>query len=578
MTAAPIGSAREVLDGHYPWLEDNILSNLEGETARVMSFPYDFVILGSGSTAFAAARKASELGARVLMVEQSKLGGTCVNWGCIPSKTLIHKAKEYYAAVRSAPFGINLRAEEPDYELLMKAKHAAVEAVRHEHYQQVLEADPNIEVLRGHGRFLSPRELQVGAEVLVSDKFLIATGGVPRSLRLPGLVEAGYLNSYSALNLPAFPESLLIIGGGVIAVEMGQMFARFGTRVSIIERSERLLKEFDPRLSEIFAQILREEGVELIFNFEAQEVRREGDRICLHGRVGEDEADRCLRAERVMLAVGTMPASSGIGLEEAGVACDESGFICVDEELHTTSSGIWAAGDVAGPPMIAPSGAREAEVAAQNMLDPNAHRRIDHRLTPMAVFVDPELATVGLSPEQARAAGKEVVEAFFTLDHVAKAHVMGGRRGGFVSAPSKAQGECSECRFLHLARQISSTRQPWQYALDQVFRIWPKPSMSIRPSLTACAWRLSKSSGMSRATRGARCVEPGESSCQRMANSASSVRNRNAAGRAAQQIQLFLVLGGDLGHIFTDQIVQAGGGVAGGAQVRVCGCDREFSG
>lgn len=405
-----------------------------------MSQAYDFVILGSGSSAFAAARKASELGARVLMVEQSKLGGTCVNWGCIPSKTLIHKAKEYYAAVRSAPFGINLRAEEPDYGLLMQAKNTAVEAVRREHYQQVLEEDPNIEVLRGHGRFLSPRELQVGAEILVSDKFLIATGGVPRTLRLPGLVEAGYLNSYSALNLPAFPESLLIIGGGVIAVEMGQMFARFGTRVSIIERSERLLKEFDPRLSDIFAQILHEEGAELIYNFEAQQVRREGDRVCLHGRIGEGEADRCLRAERIMLAVGTTPATSGIGLEEAGVVCDENGFISVDEEMRTTAPGIWAAGDVAGPPLIAPSGAREAEVAAENMLNPNAHRRIDHRLTPMAVFVDPELATVGLSPQQARAAGKEITETFFTLDHVAKAHVMGGKRGGFVMCAEQGSG------------------------------------------------------------------------------------------------------------------------------------------
>ncbi|WP_305046951.1 dihydrolipoyl dehydrogenase family protein [Geoalkalibacter sp.] len=413
-----------------------------------MKTSHDFIILGSGSTAFAAARKASMLGARVLMVEQSQLGGTCVNWGCIPSKTLIHKAKEYYAAVRSAPFGVNLRAEELDYALLMQAKRKAVEDVRREHYQQVLDADPAIDVLRGHGRFLSPRELQVGAEVLVSDRFLIATGGVPRSLRLPGLVEAGYLNSYSALNLPGFPESLLIIGGGVIAVELGQMFARFGTRVTIVERSERLLKDFDGRLSDIFSDILRQEGVELIYNFEATEVRREEDRVCLHGRCGETEADRCLRAERILLAVGTAPASRGIGLEEAGVACDENGFICVDEEMRTSAPGIWAAGDVAGPPLIAPSGAREGEVAAENMLNPAAHRRIDHRLTPMAVFVDPELATVGLSPAQARAAGKEVVDTFFTLDHVAKAHVMGGKRGGFVLCAEKGSGRVLGAQIL----------------------------------------------------------------------------------------------------------------------------------
>ncbi|MDO3378178.1 dihydrolipoyl dehydrogenase family protein [Geoalkalibacter halelectricus] len=405
-----------------------------------MSSKYDFIILGSGTTAFAAACKASSLGARVLMVEQSKLGGTCVNWGCVPSKTLIHKAKEFYAAVRSAPFGINLRAEEPDYALLMQAKIKAVEDLRREHYQQVLDADERIEVLRGHGRFLSPRELQVGAEVLVHDKFLIATGGTPRSLRLPGLVEAGYLNSYSALNLPAFPASLLIIGGGVVAVEMGQMFARFGTRVTIVERGDRLLKEFDARLVALFAEILHDEGVELIYNFEATEVRREGEQVCLHGRTSQGEGDCCLRAERILLAVGTAPASTDIGLEETGVARDEGGFISVDEEMRTNVAGIWAAGDVTGPPLIAPSGAREGEVAAENMLNPAAHRRIDHRTTPMAVFVDPELAMVGISSAQARAAGKAVVETFLPLDRVAKAHVMGGRRGGFVLCAERGSG------------------------------------------------------------------------------------------------------------------------------------------
>ncbi len=411
-----------------------------------MSGPYDFIILGSGTTAFAAALKASEMGARVLMVEQSQLGGTCVNWGCIPSKTLIHKAKEYFAAFRSAPFGVNLSAGETNCPLLMSAKRKAVEAVRQEHYQKVLDDDPDIEVLRGHGRFLSPRELQVGAEVLVSDRFLIATGGTPRTLRIPGLVEAGYLNSYSALNLPCFPASLLILGGGVIAVEMGQMFARFGTRVTIIERGGGLLKEFDPRLTAIFAGRLREEGIELVFNFDACKVERQGDKVCLSE--SEEAGDRCVIAERIMLAVGTAPATGGIGLEEAGVALNDFGFIAVDEEMRTSAATIWAAGDVTGPPLIAPAGAREGEVAAVNMLDAEAHRRIDHRTTPMAVFVDPELAAVGLGAAQAEVAGKEVVETFYDLGHVAKAHVMGGTQGGFVLTAEKGSGRLLGAQIL----------------------------------------------------------------------------------------------------------------------------------
>ncbi|MBE0596488.1 MAG: FAD-dependent oxidoreductase, partial [Desulfuromonadales bacterium] len=226
-----------------------------------MTAPYDFIILGSGTTAFAGAIKASELGARVLMVEQSQLGGTCVNWGCVPSKTLIDKAESYYRARYGPPFGLNLATAPPDCQQLMAAKEAAVEAVRQGSYQRVLEGDPRIDVYRGHGRFLSPRELQVGAEVLIAEKFLIACGGVPRVLRLPGLADIDYLTSYSALHLPCFPRSLIIVGGGVIALEMGQMFRRFGTEVTVVERGERLLKEFDPRLTTIYQQLAEHEGI-----------------------------------------------------------------------------------------------------------------------------------------------------------------------------------------------------------------------------------------------------------------------------------------------------------------------------
>ncbi|BCR06954.1 mercury(II) reductase [Desulfuromonas versatilis] len=403
-----------------------------------MNSGQDIVILGSGTTAFAAALKASQLGAQVLMVEQSHLGGTCVNWGCIPSKTLIHKAEAYFEARRGEPYGLNLNAAPVDCGQLMAAKNAAVKTLRREHYQKVLDQNKDIHVLRGHGRFLSPREMQVGAEILVSDRFLIACGGIPRTLQIPGLSEVGYLNSYSALHLPCFPPSLLIIGGGVIALEMGQMFARFGTRVTILERGDRTLKEFDPRLTGIFEDVLRQEGVELVFGVQSRRAFREAGESCLEVEVEGEQ--RIYRAEQIMLAVGTAPATEGIGLAEAGVQINDAGFITTDEECRTTAPGIWAAGDVTGPPLIAPAGAREGEVAIENMLDPARHRRIDHRNTPMAVFVDPEFATVGLSPDQARLAGKDVVETWLDLQQVAKAHVMGGRRGGILLCAEQGSG------------------------------------------------------------------------------------------------------------------------------------------
>jgi len=403
-----------------------------------MSYRYDLVIVGSGTTAIAGALRAAGRGKRVLMVEQSQLGGTCVNWGCIPSKTLIAKAQIQHRASRGPEFGLNLEVGRPDCERLMAVKRQAVDTVRRERYQKSLQQARGIEVRRGHGRFISGRELQIGPDVVTCDRFLVAVGGVPRTLQIPGLSEIPYLTSYSALHLDCFPESLLIIGGGVIALEMGQMFARFGTRVTVVERSDRVLKEFDPRLTAIFEDLLRAEGLELVLSAETRRAREEGAETVLEVTVNGEERE--LRARRLMLAVGTAPATVDIGLEAAGVTVDEGGFIGTDELMRTSAEGIWAAGDVTGAPLIAPAGAREAEVAVDNMFDPDLQLRIDHRQTPMAVFVDPELAVVGQSAAQVQATGKEVVETWFDLAQIAKSHVLGETRGGVLLVAERGSG------------------------------------------------------------------------------------------------------------------------------------------
>ncbi len=406
----------------------------------------DLVILGSGTTAFAAARQAAARGWKVLMIEQSHLGGTCVNWGCVPSKTLIDKAEMYHGARRGETWGLNLKAGPPDCGTLMSLKRQAVETVRRQHYQRELEQTPNLQVLRGHGRFISPHELQVGAEIVRCERILIAVGGVPRVVPLEGLDQVDYLTSYSALHLPCFPSSLLMLGGGVIALEMGQMFARFGTQVVILERGDRLLQEFDPRLTGLFADILRSEGVEIMTEVQAQRVDSSPQGVCLYSTVKGAPVGLC--AERLMLAVGTQPATEDIGLDRAGIETDPAGFIRVDAGMRTNVPGIYAAGDVTGPPLIAPAGAREALVAVHNMLDPEGNHSIDHTHTPMAVFCDPEFATVGLTAEQARQRGLEVVEAFIDLERVPKAHVMGGRRGGVILVAEAPTGRVLGCQML----------------------------------------------------------------------------------------------------------------------------------
>jgi mercuric reductase len=404
-----------------------------------MANEYDIIVLGAGTTAFSGARIAAAAGKKVLLIEQSHLGGTCINWGCIPSKTLIHKAEMYYAARKGMRWGLNLHAGAPDCGTLMPLKESAVEMIRRTHYQHELDNTAGMTLIHGHGRFVSRQELIIDGQLYRAPNILIATGGRPRSIALPGLDQVNALNSYSAMHLPCFPESITIVGGGVIALEMGQMFARFGTRVTILERGPRLLAEFDERLTEQFKQMLQRDGVEIFCDIEAERVEKVGDKTCLYALI--NGAEVAFVAERLMLAIGTEPATRGLGLEDIGVAVNPAGFITVDSQLRTSVLGIWAAGDVTGPPMVAPNGAREAQIAVKNMLYPLAGHTIDHRFSPMAVFVDPEFATVGLTHDQAEAHGYRAVTTYLQLDRIPKAHVMGEMLGGVLLTAEWGSGK-----------------------------------------------------------------------------------------------------------------------------------------
>lgn len=400
---------------------------------------YDLIILGAGTTAFAAARIVAARGKKVLMIEQSQVGGTCVNWGCVPSKTLIHKAEMYHAAHKGERWGLNLKAGRPDCHTLMDLKRNAVETLRDTHYKTELNQTKTLDIHYGRGHFVAPNEIATKHGRFTAPDILIATGGRARTVPIPGLDRVKYLTYDSALHLPCYPKSLIILGGGVISLEMGQMFARFGTQVTILERGPKLLAEFDPRLTEQFRAMLENDGVKIFFNAETERIEQRSDEVCLYARVAG--ADVGITAERFMFAVGTSPASDGLGLEEIGVETDAAGFIKVDNQLRTNIGGIWAAGDVTGAPMIAPAGAREAQIAAKNILDPHAAYTIDHRLSPMAVFVDPEFATVGLNSQQAEQQGYKVVTTYLGLDRVPKAHVMGEQLGGFLLNAERGSGK-----------------------------------------------------------------------------------------------------------------------------------------
>ncbi|PLY01457.1 MAG: mercury(II) reductase [Desulfuromonas sp.] len=399
--------------------------------------PADVIIVGGGTAAFAGAIRAADQGAQVLIVEEGKIGGTCVNWGCVPSKTLIARADEYQCVRHEQRFGLETSGE-INLELLFENQRFTVDRVRNSHYEGMLAAYPGIEVLKGHGRFVAPDTLDVNGEHYQSERFLVAAGGRPRTLNIPGLKETGFLTSHSILQRKTLPESLLVLGGGVIALEMGQMLSRLGTRVTIVERNDRLLKEFDRRLSEKFHALLESEGVHVELGVETLRTYREDDQVVICGR--RENEGFCLQAHELLLAVGTAPATDRLGCDTAGIALTEEGFIAVDEEMGTSVKGIWAAGDITGGPLIAPAGAHEAEVAVDNMFHPEKHRRIDHRMTPMAVFTVPEFAVVGIFTPSWQPNSLDIVDAFLDLERVDKAHIVDRRHGGILVCADRENG------------------------------------------------------------------------------------------------------------------------------------------
>jgi mercuric reductase len=390
-----------------------------------MSDTYDLIILGSGSTAFAAALRATGYGARVLMFEKSVLGGTCINWGCIPSKTLIHAALFRHEAQLGNGIGLNsgddVRAV--DAERLSRHRESVVAGLRQERYLDVLGSMKGLELIRGTARFSGPHAVECDDRSYRSERFLVAVGGNPRIPDLPGLEKCTYYTSRSALLLKKLPASLVIIGGGVIAVELGQMYHRLGCRVTILEHGPRLLPTVEHELSGSLGEILEKEGVKVVTNVSFCSLDRLGGVNVVYADVDEK---RCkYTCEALLLAVGTVPATSGIGLDTTGVALDDKGFITTDRQMRSSVNGIWAAGDVVGKMMIATVGAREGVVAVDDMFNRECGCEMDYLAAPMAIFTDPEVAMVGHTEDSARQAGFDCIVNCIPAAAIPKAHVTG---------------------------------------------------------------------------------------------------------------------------------------------------------
>ena len=376
-----------------------------------MSDRFDLVILGSGSTAFAAALTAQELQKTAVMTEERPIGGTCVNRGCLPSKNLIGAAKIIHDARNPRYPGLNACAMDLDFGALVEQKDAVVHDYRKKKYESLV--SDHVRVESGHVRFLDPHTVEVDGKQLAAEKVLIAAGSRPVLPDIDGLDRVPYLTSDlltvdEQLELRELPQSLLIVGGGYIALELGQMFSRFGTTVTILERNTQLLAHgYEPEVGRTIAAIFAEEGIQIAFNATAKAVRQEGSEVVATALVAGRE--RQYRAERLLVATGRRPNTDNIAIERAGLKVNERGEIVVDEHLRTTVPHIFAAGDVVGSQhgseMATPVGSRQGSIAAHNALSAEPPRQIDHRVVPRTIFVDPEIAVVGMPESEVIAAG-----------------------------------------------------------------------------------------------------------------------------------------------------------------------------
>lgn len=394
-----------------------------------MNTSYDLIILGSGSTAFAAALRATGYGARVLMFEKSVLGGTCINWGCIPSKTLIHAALFKHEARLGNRIGVNSDdvIHPVDTECLFRHRETVVSGLRQERYLDVLGNMQGLELVKGTARFIDAHTVECDDRRYRAERFLIAVGGNPRIPDLPGLEKCTYYTSRSALLLKELPSSLVIIGGGAIAVELGQMYHRLGCRVTILEHGPRLLPTVEHELSASLEKILTRERITVVTNVKFCSLDRLGELNVVYADV--DDRRHKFTCEKLLLAVGTVPATSGIGLDTTGVTLDGKGFIVTDSNMRTTADGIWAAGDAVGKMLIATVGAREGIVAVDDMFNQGCGCTMDYLAAPMAIFTDPEVALVGHSEESARKAGFDCIVNCMPVRAIPKAHVTGSTEG-----------------------------------------------------------------------------------------------------------------------------------------------------
>lgn len=471
---------------------------------------FDLAIIGSGAGAFAAAIRATGLGKRVVMVERGTVGGTCVNTGCVPSKALLAAAEARHVALDSARFpGVTTSADPVDMPALNQGKAALVESMRSEKYVD-LAADYGWTMIAGDASFAGTQDaplLRVASldgtvRTIEAGHHLVATGSAAYVPSVPGLAEAGYLTSTTAMELDEVPDSLLVLGGGYVALEMAQLFSRLGSRVTMLVRS-RLASQEEPEASKALAGVFADEGIRVVRRATVDSVERDEASGEVVASASVAEGKEVFRADRVLVATGRRPVTEGLNLDAVGVATGTTGEITVDTRLATSNPRIWAAGDVTGHREFVYVAAAHGTLAVDNAFTDTV-TEVDYRQLPRVTFTNPALGSVGMTEKEVVAAGIHCECRVLPLEYVPRAVVNRDTRGFIkvvaelgtgrilgISAVAKEAGEIAAAGVYILeagmtTAQVAAAWSPY-LTMTEGIRIACKAFTTDPSKLSCCA-------------------------------------------------------------------------------------------
>jgi pyruvate/2-oxoglutarate dehydrogenase complex dihydrolipoamide dehydrogenase (E3) component len=387
---------------------------------------YDAIIIGTGQSGPALARRLAGAGMKIAIIERHRFGGTCVNTGCTPTKTLVASAYAVHMARRGAEYGFGIAGEVTVDMKRVKARKDHVAGLSNKGVERSLKKLKNGTVYEGHARFVSPREVRVGDDTLTAEKIFINVGGRAAIPKIAGLDGVAYLTNSTMMDVDFLPRHLLVLGGSYIGLEFGQMYRRFGSAVTIVEIGPRLVPREDEEVADAIAGFLEREGIAIRLNATCLSVAKAGADIVL--RLDCADGPREVAGSHLLIATGRRPNTDDLGLERAGVKLDARGFIEVDDELRTNVPGIWALGDCNGRGAFTHTSWNDFEIVAANLLDGD-HRRVSDRIPAYALFTDPPLGRAGLNEAEVRRSGRRALVAKIAMEDVSRAFEKGETEG-----------------------------------------------------------------------------------------------------------------------------------------------------